>query len=293
MIPSATMTPWLLLLLLEFRAPGATHFSVTPAKDCECLSACEGAKYSSFYDTWVRQETFDEGKERYVTLATAQERAIEQILCVRLDGALIPDCLPDPIALDRKTKHLLFGPQVAVAAMDGAAIAESGLREDVQVGRGFARPCPKKGPRSIPGVCGPSDDGGIGRGPGGEACMGQIHPSIGWMFADGEAAVLARAKAGDAVAREAIMQSLVGRDPASIERCWRASLRMLLHGVSYCGWWLRTSKMKQDWDYAMYSLYGTGTSCVSGNNGKTIYRTELFRKLRARARILAKVKVVI
>jgi hypothetical protein len=274
--------------MIEFRAPGVTHFSVTPATDCECLSACEGAKYSAFYDTWVREETFDEGKERYATLAEGQEHAIEQILCVRLDGSVIPGCLPDPGALDRKTKKLLFGPVVAVAAMDGVAIPESGLREDVQVGRGFARPCPKGGPRSIAGVCGPSDDGGMGRGPGGEACVAQIHPSIGWMFADGDPAVLVRAKAGDPVAREAIMQSLIGRDSASIERCWRTSLRMLLRGVSHCGWWLRTSKMKQDWDFSMFSLYGTGTSCVSGNNGKTIYRTELFRKLRARARVLAK-----
>jgi hypothetical protein len=284
------MTPWLLLLMLEFRAPGVTHFSVTPVKDCEGLSACEGAKHSSFYGTWVRQETYDEGKERYVTLAAGQERAIEQILCVRLDGTPVLGCLPEPAALDKKTKKLLFGPFVAVAAMDGVAIPESGLREDVQVGRGFARACPKGGPRSITGVCGPSNDGGMGRGPGGEACVAQIHPSVGWMFADGDPAVLARAKAGDGVAREAIMQSLVGRDAASIERCWRTSLRMLLRGVAYCGWWLRTSKMRQDWDYAMYSLYGTGTSCVSGNNGKTIYRTELFRKLRVRARALAKQK---
>ena len=284
------MTPWLLLLMIEFRAPGATHFSVTPVKDCECLSVCEGAKWSSFYDTWVRQETYDEGKERYATLADAQERAIEQVLCIRLDGAAIPGCLPESVALDKKTKRLLFTPQVAVAALDGVAIPESGFREDVQVGRGFARKCPKGGPKSIAGVCGPSDDGGMGRGPGGEACVAQIIPGVGWMFADGDPAVLARAKAGDGVAREAVMQSLLGRDQASMARCWRTSLRMLLHSTAYCGWYFRKSKMKQDWDYAMYSLYGTGTSCVSGNNGKTIYRTELFRKIRARGRVLAKAK---
>lgn len=283
------MTPWLLLLLLEFRPPGDTHFSMTPVVECKCASTCEGAKYSSFYDTWVRQETYEEGKARYVTIAATQERAIEQILCMRLDGAVIPDCLPDPRALDKKTKKLLFGPQVAAAGLNGAAIAESGLREDVQVGRGFARPCPRGGPKSIDGVCGPSDDGGKGRGPGGEACGGQIHPTIGWMFADGDPDVLARAKAGNPEAQEAIMQSLVGHDTESIERCWRTSLRMLLHGVSYCGWWLRQAKMTIDWDFAMYSLYGTGTSCVSGNNGKTRYRTDLFRKLRARAKVLAKV----
>lgn len=283
------MTPWLFLLMVEARLPGDTHFSVVPVAECQGAEVCEGAQLSSFYGTWVRQETVEQGKARYRLLATTQERAIEQVLCVRLDGTPIPDCLPEPVALDRKTKKLLFGPLTAVALELGAAIPESGLREDVQMGRGFARKCPKGGPSSIEGVCGPSDDGGLGRGPGGEACVMQIHPSVGWQFVDGDARVLARAKAGDVAAREELMQSLLGDDPENLTRCWRTGLRMMLHAKSHCDWWQSQSKMAkvEPW-FAVYSLYGTGNSCISANQGKTTYRHEFFVKLRARARILAK-----
>jgi hypothetical protein len=284
------MTPWLFALMLEMRPPGDTHFSVVPVPECDGVEMCEGAVRSTFYRSWVRQETYEQGKQRYRMLVSEQERAIEAILCVRLDGTQIPDCLPEPIALDKKTKKLLFGPEIAVATMLGAAIPESGLREDVQVGRGFARPCPKGGPRSIEGVCGPSDDGGMGRGPGGEACMMQPHPSIGWRFADGDPALLARARAGDKAAREAVMQSLVGRDAASVGRCWRTGLRMLLHAYAHCGWSLARGKLKEDPWYAMYSQYGTGTSCTSSNHGKTLYRFNVFLKVRARARALRRVE---
>jgi len=273
--------------MLEMRPPGDTHFSVVPVPECDGAEVCEGARRSTFYRSWVRQETYEQGKQRYRTLAAEQERAIEQILCVRLDGEKIPDCLPEPVALDKKTKKLLFGPQTAVAAMLGAAIAESGLREDVQTGRGFAKACSKGGPRSIEGVCGPADDGGMGRGPGGEACVMQPHPSIAWRFADGDPALLARARSGDKLAREEVARTLVGLDGASVARCWRAGLRMLLHSYAHCGWSLARGKLREDPWYAMYSQYGTGSSCTASNNGKTLYRHQLFVKLRARARVLA------
>ena len=283
------MTPWLFLLMVEARLPGDTHFSVVPVAECQGAESCEGAERSAFYGTWVRQETVDQGKERYRLLAATQERAIEQVLCVRLDGTRIEGCLPEPVALDRKTKRLLFGPETAVALQLGAAIPESGLREDVQMGRGFARKCPKGGPSSIEGVCGPSDDGGMGRGPGGEACVMQILPSSVALFADGDARLIARAKAGNAVAREELLQTLLGDDPENLTRCWRTGLRMLLHAKSYCDWWQSRAKIaKVDPYFAAYSIYGTGTSCISANQGKTTYRYELFVKLRARARALAR-----
>lgn len=286
------MTPWLFTLTLESRPAGDTAFSVTPAKECACLSDCEGAKWSSFYDTWVRKETRNEGEARYAELELGMERAIEKVLCVKLDGTPIPGCLPEPVALDRKTKKLLFGPRLAGSALLAVGILESGLREDVQMGRGFARACPKGGPTSIAGVCGESDDGGRGRGPGGEACVEQIHPSVVAQFVDGDPVMKARAMAGDKLAREALAQSLLGRDPENIARCFRTALRMLLRANGHCGWWLATSKMHEDWDYAMFSMYGTGVSCVSANNGKTIKRVELFRKLNFRAKALIRAEAV-
>jgi hypothetical protein len=158
--------------------PGGTAFSVAPAAFCHGMESCEGAKWSTFYQTWVRQETVSDSEERYRSvLAPALERAIEGVLCIRLDMSRIEGCLPDPVALDKKTKKLLFGPRTAVAAVLALDTYESGLREDVQVGRGFAKKCPRGGPESIAGVCGPSDDGGMGRGPANECGLGQQHPN--------------------------------------------------------------------------------------------------------------------
>ena len=279
---------WLLALLLEARPPGDTHFSAQPVQACHGAEECAGATWSTFYGTWVRQETADEGRARYWGIAATQERAIAAVMCVRLDGSAIEGCLPEPVALDKKTQRLLFGPLTAVALLNGAAIAESGLREDVQMGRGRAKRCPP-GRRSIPGVCGESDDGGQGRGPGGEACFMQIHPSIGGRFADGDPELLGSARAGDRAAQEAVMQSLLGEE--NLARCWRTGLRALLHAKAYCDWWQAQSQMaKRDPYYAVYSLYGTGTSCISPNHGKTLYRYKLFRSLQVRARVLSRAR---
>lgn len=261
--------------------PGRTAFSVTPVVECAGAPACADAKRSSFYQTWVRQETTAEGKQRYLTIADGLERAVEHLLCVRFDLSKIEGCLPDPVLLDKKTQKLLFGPRTAAAASLALVTYESGLREDVQVGRGFAKECPKGGPGSIPGRCGPSDDGGKGRGPANECGLGQQHPSSAWMVTDVDDTLRARAKAGDRQAREAVCQTLMGRDVASIERSFRATIRGLARAYAHCGWSLRQEKLdhKVDRWYAAYSLYGTGASCASDNQGKTLKRYNLFRKL--------------
>jgi len=274
-------TGWLVAIMLTTVPPGHTAFSVTPVAECVGAETCEGARWSSFYATWVRQETEMDGERRYrEILAPALERAIEQLLCVRLDYSPVAGCLPDPIALNRKNKTLLFGPRAAAAGVLALDTYESGFREDVQVGRGFARACPKGQPRSIAGVCGPSDDGGQGRGPANECGLGQQHPGSAYLVADVDETLRARARAGDLAAREAVCQSLVGADAASVERSFRATLRGLLRTYGHCGWAIRQAKLHpvDPW-YAAYSLYGSGTSCVSDNAGKTTKRYNLFRKL--------------
>ena len=72
----------------------------------------------------------------------------------------------------------------------------------------------------------------------------------------------------------------------SLKRCWRTGLRMLVHARAYCAWASPTT----EWDFAMFALYGTGTSCTSVNDGKTTMRTRLFRQLLAEARQKAKKK---
>jgi hypothetical protein len=279
---STVTAPWLVGIMLTTVPPGHTAFSVAPVAECAgATSSCEGAKWSTFYGTWVRQETVEQGETRYRTiLEPALERAIEHVLCVRLDYSKVEGCLPEPVALDRKTKKLLFGPRAAAAAVLALDTFESGLREDVQVGRGFARKCPKGGPVSIAGICGMSDDGGQGRGPANECGLGQQHPNSAWMVADVDDALRARARAGEKAAQEEVCQTLIGPDIDSVERSFRATLRGLLRSNAHCAWATRQAKMHSvPWDYSMYSLYGTGDSCYSDNMGKTTKRVTLFRKL--------------
>lgn len=282
-------TDWLITTITHAVIAGQTAFSVAPADDCRGAEACEDGKWSSFYGTWVRKETREQGERRYrEVIAPALEGAVEQILCQRLDQSKIAGCVPDQIAFDRKTKKILMGPITSAAAMLGL-IPESGLREDVQVGRGFAKPCPKGGPDAIPGRCGPSDDGGRGRGPANECGLGQNHPDYAWMVATIPDALRARARAGDKAAREEICQTLVGTDRASVQRSYEATLRHLLRSRQYCSWAMRTSQQGPvDWDFAMYSHYGTGFSCISGNEGKTRLRVEIFRSMLAKMKRAAK-----
>lgn len=261
------MTPWLLPLLVLTIQPGRTAFSVAPAQECAHAKECEGAKWSEFYGTWVRQETAQQGEARYGELAAGLESAIERVLCRRLDQSNVEGCTPEPIAIDPRTKKLVLGPIGSAALLVGIAVPESGLREDVQVGRGSAKE--------------PSEDGGRGRGPGMEGCVTQIHPTSAWRFADADPEVIERARNGDREAREAVVQTLLGRDRASIERCWTVALRLILHCKARCAWMARRDKKDVDWDYATVSLYGTGETCYSENLGKTMKRVSLFRKLRS------------
>jgi hypothetical protein len=142
-------------------------------------------------------------------------------------------------------------------------IMESGLREDVMVGRGWAKK--------------PSNDGGRGRGPSGEVCLVQAHPSELWRWTK----TVNQQAAHDKALREVIAQSLLGAD--NLQDCIGVGLRMMMHSKKYCTWQtnfypdLRGAKI--DWDFAMFSLYGTGNSCVDHNNGKTMARVQLFRKI--------------
>jgi hypothetical protein len=142
------------------------------------------------------------------------------------------------------------------------AIQESGLREDVQVGRGSARK--------------PSKDGGRGRGPGGEACLIQLHPTISWRFAAVGDELKARAEKGDREAREAIQQALVGLDQKALGQCIGSGMRALLRARAHCAW----AKPKQPWDWATVSMYATGIGCDPDPGGKVARRVMLYRKLR-------------
>ena len=264
------MKEWLLLLVLQAVPPGRTAFSVAPVDECRGKGACAGAQWSGYYGTWIKQETAEQGAARYRMALEQLERAGEELLCRTVDGTVIERCVPDPTAIDRRSKRVAWRLKSLMLFTLGIAIPESGLREDVQTGRGWAKKA--------------SDDGGRGRGPGMEACFGQRHPTIAWRFADAPDELRQRAEAGDKGAREQIARLLLGTDPDAVRRCWRSTMRAIMHARAHCTWSARVENKQVDWDFATASLYGTGTSCFSANAGKTIKRVETFRSLQLKAR---------
>lgn len=249
-----------LQILLEQVPPGKTAFSVERAVECADMPTCDGAKWSSFYGTWVRQEGVAAATARYRAIASSLQTEAEQLTCMTVAGVVIDRCVPAKGVLARRGQRL-FGPRRLMAAATAAAIPESGLREDVQMGRGAAKK--------------PSDDGGRGRGPSLEVCFMQLHPREAWRHMDVDPELTPRAQAGDRVAQNELAERLLGDSPEAMRHCFRAGMHALLISRDHCSWAAPT----EQWDYAMYSMYGTGVSCISGNNGKTMTRTRLFRKL--------------
>lgn len=261
-------------LLVQSANPGATRYSVEPADYCMIAfppyTCAVRTNYSTFYNGWIHQERRETALIRYQTIVRELDAAARELLCIDGNDRPIESCEP---------YRGLYGFSVprywSLVTLEtaGAAIGliESGYREDVQVGRG------KNGK--------PSDDGGEGRGSGGEACFIQAHPSTAWRFADGpDASTLEAARNGSTEAREAVAATLLGRAPERLRACWRVGLRMLIHSRSYCQWWLGANDVRQDGDFAMFSMYGTGTSCVSTNEGKTMTRVRQFRSFYEQAR---------
>ncbi len=258
MIGSMNAAEIVFTLLAAHGSPGATKFSIEVSPEC---ATC---KLSTFYAAPVQQERRESALVRYREISSALVIAARQLLCLDEHDKKIAECVPYAGLYGIGGARYWSTLTLSTA---GAAIGliESGYREDVQVGRG------KSGK--------PSDDGGEGRGPSGEACFVQAHPQSAWRFADGpDATTLERAGNGDPSAREAVVQTMLGRSPEALQACWRTGLRMLIHSRAYCQWWLGANEQaKADGDFAMFSMYGTGNSCVSGNEGKTAIRTRQFR----------------
>jgi len=245
---------WILLHAFLIVAPsGNTKFSVAP--DACRADYCDGRTYSSFYGGYVHRETPEEGEARYLGIVDAMIVAAQTELCIDPSGAKIANCAPNPKAKGWTVSELL-------QKASGIAIAESGLREDVEVGRG--RAAKKTAPN-------PDDAGGQGRGPNGEACLMQIIPG----------AIVQFAPDGDRTP-----ESLLGSDPEPLVRCFRTGMRMLIQARSYCDWTMASvvkanPAYQYDRTYGMFSLYGTGYSCMSMHGTKTSIRVALANRMGA------------
>jgi hypothetical protein len=205
-----------ILVAMKLAVPcGNSAWSVEPVPAAECAAdakECPGAKRSSFYRGWVRKESATACEARYSKAAHA--------LASELQGS------------ERAVQE--------AGLVIGIAVNESGLREDVMVGRGRSGK--------------PSDDGGQGRGPANEACLMQIIPSMAKGYGGAD--------------------TLVGDSPEALRRCFRAALDQLRWARGMCPRKSRLVGPGVDVGimFATIARYGTGLSCISANVGKTARR---------------------
>lgn len=239
-----SLTSSLLSVLLLQTSPGNTSFSVEVAQDCAATAeTCPDARWSSFYQAWVRRESRESAEARFAEIVSAAVDAANDVLCLDEQERPRPGCTPYPGVVGKRGMRWT---RTELATLTTAvAVIESGLREDVQVGRGSAKK--------------PSDDGGRGRGPGKEACLLQIHPVIYQRFTD------------------VPLEGLLGREPANLRECFRTGMRMLITARAYCA----GQAPRVPWDWAATAMYVSGTSCSSANGGKTGARTHLYRRMMA------------
>jgi hypothetical protein len=232
----------LLQTILKVAPPGYTKFSVTPI---ECHGdACSDYQWSTFYGAYVTKESKEDGKERYSVITEEIVTLAQNKLCIDDNLSTVKDCKRSPLF-----KGFTFIELVSLES--AAAIAESGLREDVEVGRGRSGRTKPTDPLA-------DDAGGEGIGPGGEVCLVQVHP-----------AVLVKFKIDP--------QTFLGANSEALENCFGFGMDMFGRARNMCAYQAtKTPDLEHDWVFETFSAYGTGSTCASANNGKTAYRRSLY-----------------
>lgn len=246
--PLATLV---LNLAIQFAQPGASPYSVKPIPECgidrlapacaikpvcgEPRLACRPPYWSRARNAWVRAESPDEAKARYTIVARALARTAERLTNCEEEQPC------DPVAWQGTAAQLAMATLTVV-------LHESGLREDIQFGRGP-----------------------LGRGALGEACLMQLDARDAPYLASWIPEDERRAIAYSTVKREEFAQSLLGDTPEALGRCFEVGMRMLARSRAACG-------TSSDWQHGMFSMYGTGTTC---NAGVLRNRSQTFRRMRA------------
>lgn len=244
--------------ILTVAPPGYTKFSVTPV-ECHASTTvlsegqksksneCSDYQWSTFYNSYVKKETKEDGRERYSVIVDALIREVQGKLCLDDDLNRISNCKRSPLFKGWKFIELV--------SIEGAAmIAESGLREDVEMGRGKSGHTKSGDPLT-------DDAGGEGIGPGGEVCLVQVHPSVLVRF-------------------HLDPQTFLGSSGEALSNCFSFGMDMFGRARNMCAYQAtKTPDFEHDWVFETFSAYGTGSTCQSGNNGKTAYRVALYSKI--------------
>jgi hypothetical protein len=232
----SSLAELLLALAIRSAPPGRSPYSMEVVPECgtdPSVAACElrpvcehlgpvcaPPRYSKFHSGWVRVESAESAARRYASIASALARTADWLTHCDPKKSMCPE-------------HTWPGSthQLAVSGLT-VALHESGLREDVQLGRGP-----------------------LGRGPAGEVCLVQVAVDevpkyAGWIDAVQREELLEHAEP-----REGFAQSLLGESPSALERCFEVGLRMLIRARAAC------SMASVPWDHGMFAMYGSGRTC--------------------------------
>ena len=203
-------------LVMASGDPAKSTCELRPVCD-EPVMACRKPKYSRARKAWVRIESRERGVQRYWAIAQSIARTAR-----RLEACKADEC--EPIQWKGSTR------QLALSTLT-VALHESGLREDVQ----FGRPP-------------------FGRGPAREACLVQVATDQAPLYASWVPADERQRIAQSRNEREKFARTLLGDDPAALDRCFEVGMRMLARARNACS-------KHQEWDFAMFSMYGSGRTC--------------------------------
>jgi hypothetical protein len=251
-----SLTQLILALAISNTAPGSSPFSLEVMPECGtdprnpacelspvCAAPspyCKPPRWSPARKAWVRVESRSTALRRYAGIASAISDTAQRLLA----------CNPNDERYQARCEFSGWPGSARTLAIATLAVAlhESGLREDIQFGRPPA-----------------------GRGPAGEACLVQIAPAQAPLYATWLPREERESIAKDRDRRELFARELLGDSPVALRHCFEIGMRMLARSRVAC------QASRQPWDFAMFSMYGTGRTCNSRNMAEKRQRT--FRAL--------------
>ncbi|HMJ11418.1 MAG TPA: hypothetical protein VK524_08415 [Polyangiaceae bacterium] len=185
---------------------------------------CAPPRWSQPRSAWVQVESRETAILRYSRIAhAAAASATRLVTCKNAEGVVDPNCEPENWP-DSERMLALAGLTVA--------LHESGLREDIMSGH-------------------PP----LGRGPAGEVCLVQVAVDQAPLYASWLPLEERKRVSSNRVARERFAKTILGGEPAALERCFEIGMRMLVRSRNAC------ASGPASWEHGMFAMYGTGSRC--------------------------------
>ena len=251
---SAGNSPYSFETLAECgRDPSRAACDTTPRCATPTDWRCAPPRWSESRGGWVVTESADNAYRRFNRIAQSIARvAMMQTRCRDGRGVVLEDCTP---------AGWPEGPESLAMAAATTAISESALREDIE--HGYPP---------------------MGRGPDGEMCLVQIQPFQIIALAPWVTDAQRRAyNAADAKTRKQLEESLAGQvlgdTDDALDKCFALGMRLLARSRGSC------QRSGAEWPYAMWSRYGTGSTCAArreaGGKGWAEVRQTMFYRMKS------------